>query len=771
MSSQSYIFNPTERTLAAAGDGFSCPRLTTAGRTALSLTAGDKGMMVYDTTLNQICVWDGTQWIIWSNNGVSVQTIAAARNLTGLLTGTFIEVEGYYAAGDGGGGSFWADLTDTTSVDNGGSIIVTSAGVRLKALYQSQMSLLQWGAKTDGTDSTTQVQAAITWAVTSKVVLQVPAEFTIIVDALTVSGGFVELVGANDPAALNSAQTGVRSVLQKKASGTNAPLLTVATGAQVSIRGVAFDGDRFNNAGMTTPLVLLDGTGTNYDKRDLVDVSIRFANAYGLSIKSAEVTLSQVHVFDGNGGGIFLRGQDNIWSNILVGRNGGDGIYIDNSAPYPSGANRFDSIDSFQNQGYGVYSIIPFNGSYTKIVTNFNLKGGWLVDSNVALVNSSRLRWVNCEFVDNNYPTYPYYTSRTTLVVNNTPYATGTYSNFETTGPGYILSCYWSNCSFTLSESGVTKVAYGFKWGSTGTANGYSNTFINCYGDASKPTLGLTSPSTLFANSGVNSLGSGDIASFSLDGSSLRDFYVGRNVTVGGCIPLLAVGDGTQTGGSTTPTLSVVHNTTVSSFLQSIISGQPTIRFRNLGSANFDISDLTNARVGFTFVIASGRNDLILGGNTPGPAASGFLRASDSSAGTDQAGSNLTINSGRGTGAGAASTISFQLPTVLASGTTGQTWSNAVQFNGTNGFNFGLGGATGTNFKRIRNGRATLVAGSVLVSDIYVTTNTRIVLSVYTPGGVQGFLSTGTRVAGTSFTISSTSVTDTSVVDWVSLEP
>ena len=64
MSSQSYLFNPTERTLAAAGDGFSCPRLTTAGRTALSLTAGDKGMMVYDVTIQSLCIWDGSSWSI-----------------------------------------------------------------------------------------------------------------------------------------------------------------------------------------------------------------------------------------------------------------------------------------------------------------------------------------------------------------------------------------------------------------------------------------------------------------------------------------------------------------------------------------------------------------------------------------------------------------------------------------------------------------------------------------------------------------------------------
>jgi len=84
MSSQSYLFNPTERTLAAAGDGFSCPRLTTAGRTALTLTAGDKGMMVYDTTLTTLCIWTGAAWEFISDN-----------------SNGFVSVKDYGAKGDG----------------------------------------------------------------------------------------------------------------------------------------------------------------------------------------------------------------------------------------------------------------------------------------------------------------------------------------------------------------------------------------------------------------------------------------------------------------------------------------------------------------------------------------------------------------------------------------------------------------------------------------------------------------------------------------------
>jgi hypothetical protein len=79
--------------------------------------------------------------------------------------------------------------------------------------------------------------------------------------------------------------------------------------------------------------------------------------------------------------------------------------------------------------------------------------------------------------------------------------------------------------------------------------------------------------------------------------------------------------------------------------------------------------------------------------------------------------------------------------------------------------------SSGTTITRIRHGRATLVGGTVTVSDVYVTANTRIMLTVYTPGGTVGFLSSATRTPSTSFTILSSSGTDTSTVDWAAIEP
>lgn len=67
-------------------------------------------------------------------------------------------------------------------------------------------------------------------------------------------------------------------------------------------------------------------------------------------------------------------------------------------------------------------------------------------------------------------------------------------------------------------------------------------------------------------------------------------------------------------------------------------------------------------------------------------------------------------------------------------------------------------------------GVSTLVAGTVTVNNTRITANSRILLTVSTPGGTQGFLSYS-KVAATSFTITSTSATETSVVTWLIIEP
>lgn len=68
-------------------------------------------------------------------------------------------------------------------------------------------------------------------------------------------------------------------------------------------------------------------------------------------------------------------------------------------------------------------------------------------------------------------------------------------------------------------------------------------------------------------------------------------------------------------------------------------------------------------------------------------------------------------------------------------------------------------------------GTAVLVGGTVVVNTTAVTANSRIFLTAQTTGAAPGALRVSAVTAGTSFTITSTSATDTSTVAWIIFEP
>jgi hypothetical protein len=101
------------------------PTLSTTDRTALSLGAGDNGTMVYDTTLNQFYMWNGSSWVaaFWPTVNGSALAITGTAGITGLAT----------AAGLVGGTGSFLGLLNTTGITGstaGLTGLATAAGFR-----------------------------------------------------------------------------------------------------------------------------------------------------------------------------------------------------------------------------------------------------------------------------------------------------------------------------------------------------------------------------------------------------------------------------------------------------------------------------------------------------------------------------------------------------------------------------------------------------------------------------------------------------------------
>ena len=85
----------------------------------------------------------------------------------------------------------------------------------------------------------------------------------------------------------------------------------------------------------------------------------------------------------------------------------------------------------------------------------------------------------------------------------------------------------------------------------------------------------------------------------------------------------------------------------------------------------------------------------------------------------------------------------------------------------TTGVGKGLVIPSGTNAK---SGQSVLVAGSVVVSNISVTSSSLIFVTSNIDGGTPGWLRVSSMTPGTGFTITSSSGTDTSTVSWLIVE-
>ncbi len=90
-----------------------------------------------------------------------VDSIAALREFEPVRDRQVVFVKGYYAGSNKGGGYFVADFADTTTTDNGGTVIVTARGKRWKRVVAESLSFSDFGIEPNGDDVGARINLAL----------------------------------------------------------------------------------------------------------------------------------------------------------------------------------------------------------------------------------------------------------------------------------------------------------------------------------------------------------------------------------------------------------------------------------------------------------------------------------------------------------------------------------------------------------------------------------------------------------------------------------
>jgi hypothetical protein len=293
-------------------------------------------------------------------------TIATLRTLpvAPLVSNVSVAISGYYAAADGGGGTFtWAPAS--TAADDGGSVIkpagVSGAG-RWVRVVNGPLSIRMFGAKGDGaTNDGPSIRAAYlaTTALGGRA-LRCPAGTFIIGSTVAPTSG-VTFEGGRD-------------CIVKSAGDGPAVLFDADGTSNVGFRGIKVDGTRANNPTngqvaihlrfavnsfvrdcefISIPSIAVAGYGDGqdfssndfHDVRDLAIVFYGFNNpSRNLTIKSNRVTGSMGHAINAS----FVDGFDisgNYARGTVIGQHNGLAVNVSGTTvTYAAGDRAFDGL-------------------------------------------------------------------------------------------------------------------------------------------------------------------------------------------------------------------------------------------------------------------------------------------------------------------------------------------------------------------------------------------------------------------------------------------
>jgi len=104
---QTSISGGIQNALAAQGDGLILPKVSTASRLALTLSASDAGLEVYDTTVGAPFWWTGTVWATAASGALYTQ---------GIWTPTFSPTTGTITLNPANATGLWSRIGNTVTL-------------------------------------------------------------------------------------------------------------------------------------------------------------------------------------------------------------------------------------------------------------------------------------------------------------------------------------------------------------------------------------------------------------------------------------------------------------------------------------------------------------------------------------------------------------------------------------------------------------------------------------------------------------------------------
>ncbi|WP_176706803.1 glycosyl hydrolase family 28-related protein [Paenibacillus hemerocallicola] len=168
-------------------------------------------------------------------------TIAELRVMTGTVTGT-----AFYVTDSGQEGHFYYDPGDTSSPDDTGLVLVSTAGYRFKRIYEGPVHVKWFGAKGDGSsDDTAAIQAAINGLAGGGVAF-LPSSTYIVSSTVSIPYPNVKIMGSGS------------STVIKAAAASNYETMISASGLSgIEIADLVVDANKANRTGLTVRTVAI----------------------------------------------------------------------------------------------------------------------------------------------------------------------------------------------------------------------------------------------------------------------------------------------------------------------------------------------------------------------------------------------------------------------------------------------------------------------------------------------------------------------------------